>query len=123
MNRSEIQTELPLLALLPSPAKADGKTVRMCDTEQDAIAVSIRLSGLDQVVVAGRMGISETYLSLIKKGERRLTEKLLPKFCTATGWDLVRQYRAMHSAMRMAEGYSREADRLALIASYTQRAA
>lgn len=112
-----------MFSALPAPARADEKTVRMCDTEQDAIKVSILMSRKEQLKIAELMGISEAYLSLIKSGARPLTNRLLPLFCSATGWDVVRQYRAMRAGMRIAEGASREADRLAMIASYTQRAA
>lgn len=123
MNKSEIQRELPYLALLPQPVRADEKTVRMCDTELDAIKVALLMSRKEQKTIAELMGISEAYLSLIKTGGRPLTKRLLPLFCSATGWDVVRQYRAMQAGIRIAEGFNREADRIAQIASYTQRAA
>lgn len=123
MRTNGIQREMPMLAGLPQPRRADDKTVRMCDSEQDAIAVSIALSGLTQIEIASRMGISKGYLSLLKKGERALTSTRLAAFCSATSWDVVRQYRDLQVALRIATGHPREADRIALIASYARAAA
>ena len=123
MSTNGIQREIPMLAAMQAPRCADEKTVRLCDSEEDAIAVSIALSGLTQVEIARRMGISKGYLSLLKSGHRTLTVETMAKFCSATGWDVVRQYRALKMAMRIASGAPREADRIALIASYTRAAA
>lgn len=116
------QAEFPMLASLPDPQDAAEKTLRMCDSEQDAIAVSIALSGIPQVEIAKRMGISKGYLTMLKTGERVLTARMVPVLCTATGSNLVRQYRTLQSAYRIAQGRVREADRIAAIASYTRAA-
>ena len=117
------QTEFVMLASLPQPRDAAEKTLRLCDSEQDAIAVSITLSGLSQAEVARRMGISRGYLTMLKKGERVLTSRMVALLCAATGSNLVRQYRALQSALRMAQGRVRATDRIAAIASYSQVAA
>lgn len=123
MSTNGIQREIPMLAAMHAPRCADEKTVRLCDCEEDAISVSIALSGLTQTEIARRMGISKGYLSLLKSGHRTLTVAMMAKFCSATGWNVVRQYRALQVAMRIASGTPREADRIALIASYTRAAA
>jgi transcriptional regulator with XRE-family HTH domain len=111
-----------MLSALPDPRDAKEKTVRLCDSEEDAIAVSIALSGVSQAEIARRMGIAKGYVTMLKKGERVLTSDMLAAFCTATGSNCVRQYRALKSAMRMMQGAVREADRIAQIASYTKEA-
>lgn len=111
-----------MMAMLPEPRDAAEKTLRMCDTEQDAIAVSIALCGLSQAEIARRMGISKGYLTMLKTGERVLTVKMAGALCSATGSNLVRQYRTLQSALRIAQGRARESDRIASIASYTSRA-
>lgn len=117
------QGEICLLSLVPMPVDASEKTVRLCDTELDAIAVSLVLSHLPQAEIARRMNVSRSYLTMLKTGERRMSAKLLPIFCTATGSNLVRQYRAMHSAIRAAQGRARATDRIESIASFSRRAA
>ena len=111
-----------MLAGLPEPRDAAEKTLRLCDSEQDAIAVSISLSGLAQAEIARRMGISKGYLTMLKTGERVLTSRMASALCSATGTNLVRQYRTLQSALRIAQGRAREADRIAAIASYTRPA-
>lgn len=123
MRTNGIQREMPMLAGLPEPRRADEKTIRLCDGEEDAIAVAIQLSGLTQVEIAGRMGISKGYLTLLKKGERVLTTKNLAALSAATGWDVVRQYRDLQLALRITSGCPRDADRIAIAASYTRVAA
>lgn len=123
MFTTGIQREIPMLSAIPAPRCADEKTVRLCDSEQDAIAVSIALSGLTQVEIAARMGISKGYLTLLKKGERTLTSSKLSALCSATGWDVVRQYRDLQLALRITSGRPRDADRIAIAASYTRVAA
>ncbi|HDS1550710.1 TPA: helix-turn-helix transcriptional regulator [Stenotrophomonas maltophilia] len=100
---------------------ADEKTVRMCESEEDAIAVGIVLSGLTQAEIAARMGISKVYLTLMKQGQRTMTVKMLARFCSATGWNVVRQYRDLQMALRVATGTPREVDRIAQIAAHTMR--
>lgn len=117
------QREIPILSCQRSPQQATAQTLRLCETEEDAISVSIVLSGVSQAEIARRMGVSPAFVTLLKNGGRVLTSKMLPRFCAATGSDLVRQYRTLQSAFRIAQGTPRYSDRIAAIASYTQAAA
>lgn len=117
------QGEFALLGLVPQPRDAAEKTLRMCDSEQDAIAVSIQLSRISQAEIARRMGISRSYLTMLKTGERTMTTDLLGRFCVVTGSNLVRQYRELQLALRLARGHVRQHDRIAEIASHTLRRA
>lgn len=101
---------------------ADEQTMKLCESEADAIAVSIHLSGRKQSEIASLMGISEAYLSHLKRGHRSLTARMLIRFTEATGWNLVRQYRDLQSALRAAQGRPREMDRIAYIASFSEAA-
>lgn len=121
MKTDVIQREIPVLSSLPQPRMADEKTVRMCESEEDAVAVGIVLSGLTQAEIAARMGISKVYLTLMKQGQRTMTVKMLSRFCSATGWNVVRQYRDLQMALRVATGTPREVDRIAQIAAHTMR--
>jgi hypothetical protein len=117
------QYEMAILQGLRAPQNAADKTVRMCDTEQDAIAVSITLSTVSQAEIARRVGVSEQLVSAWKSGERPMRSKHVGPFCSATGSNLLRQYRALQSMMRAASGTPRAADRIASIASYSMGAA
>ena len=116
------QREMPYFQGV-SPRDASDKTLRLCDSEHDAIAVSIALSAVSQAEIARRIGVSEQLVSAWKSGERVLTAKHVGRFCCATGSNLLRQYRALQSALRMTQGRPRECDRIAAIASYSQVAA
>lgn len=117
------QKEFPILSAMQAPRFADEKTVRLCDSESDAIATALLLSRVSQAEIARRMGISAPYLTLLKKGERAMTSKLLARFSIATGSMVVQQYRDMQAGIRIATGQVRASDRIAHIASYTLRSA
>lgn len=123
MKKDVTQREIPMLSGLPAPRQADEKTIRMCESEGDAISVAIVLSGLHQSEIADRMGISGGYLTLLKQGHRYMKPRRAAQFADATGWDVLRQYRAMQMAMRMAMGTPRESDRITHIASFSKRQA
>ena len=113
------QREMPYLQGLRAPVNASDKTLRMCDTEQDAIAVSIALSALPQAEIARRIGVSEQLVSAWKSGERVMTAKHVAPFCAATGSNLIRQYRTLQTLVRAASGTPRASARIAAIASYS----
>lgn len=117
------QREFPILSTMPAPRDADERTLRRCDSEQDAIAVAIVLSRVSQAEIARRMGIAKGYLTMLKKGERVLTSDMAAALSYATGSNLVRQYRTLQTAYRIAQGRARESDRIAAIASYSQAVA
>ena len=100
---------------------ADERTLRLCFTEQDALLASIQLSGLTYREIAARMGVSKSLVNAFAKGERELTDRRTAAFCNATGTLLIRQYRELQRALRIAQGVVRERDRIASIASYSQQ--
>jgi hypothetical protein len=104
------------------PRLADERTLRMCFSEQDAIAASVTLSGLTYREIAARMGKSKSLVDAMVKGERGLTRKNTTAFCNATGTLLVLQYREMRKAMDEAMGRVRARDRMAAIVAPTQQA-
>lgn len=105
-----------------SPRMADERTLRMCFSEQDAIAASVTLSGLTYREIALRMGRSKSLIEAMVGGERNLTKKNTPAFCNATGTLLVVQYREMRKALDEATGRVRARDRMAAIVAPTQQA-
>lgn len=107
---------------IPGPRDADERTLRLCFSEQDAINASITLSGLTLREVAARMGKSKSLVNALTKGERGLTDRNTQAFCNATGWNVVKQWRAMDRAIREAAGTLRARDRMAAIVAPTQNA-
>jgi len=105
-----------------SPRMADERTLRMCFSEQDAVAASVALSGLTYREIAARMGVSKSTVNAMVKGERTLTHKRTNAFCNATGTLLVVQYREMERALREASGRIRARDRMAAIVAPTMQA-
>lgn len=101
---------------------ADERTLRLCFSEQDAIAASIALSGLTYREIAARMGKSKSLVNAMAKGERGLSHKNTRAFCNATGTLLVEQYREMERALAVAAGRVRARDRMAAICAPTQQA-
>lgn len=121
------QREFPMLCSLPAPRDASEKTLRGCDSEQDAVAVAIVLSRISQAEIARRMGVAKSLLTMLKSGERQFGEsipgdRLLAAFCAATGSNVVKQYRILQAAYRDALGRSRAIDRIHAIARHSEAA-
>lgn len=112
----------PRIEGVRSPRPADERTLRMCFSEQDAIAASVALSGLTYREIAARIGASKSLVNAMVKGERPLSARRTQAFCNATGTTLIFQYRDMERALRESAGRQRERDRLAAIVAPTQRA-
>src|SRR6185312_5963168 len=112
----------PRIEGIRSPRPADERTLRMCFSEQDAIAASVALSGLTYREIAARIGASKSLVNAMVKGERPLSARRTQAFCNATGTTLIVQYRDMERALRESAGRQRERDRIAAIVAPTQRA-
>jgi len=100
---------------------ADRKTVRLCADEQQAVRVSIHLSGLTVREIASRVGRGKSTVQRWADGTR-IPDRLVAAFCSATGTSLLRQFRELEIAEREAEGRMRKADRISAIAAPTERA-
>lgn len=104
------------------PSSAIDATVSACQSEQDAIAASITLSGLTYREIAARMGVSKSLVNAMVKGERPLSARRTQAFCNATGTYLIVQYRDLERALHVAAGRQRERDRIAAIVAPTRAA-
>lgn len=102
------------------PRDADERTLRLCFSEADAVTASIRLSGLTLEEIGARVGVSKQAVN--KWQANGLPHKRTAAFCNATGTNLVRQYRDLERALRLASGKNRESDRIASIIAPTQQA-
>lgn len=105
---------------IASPRNADERTLRLCMSEQDAVIASIRLSGLTLDVIAARIGVSKQAVS--KWQRAGVPHKRFAAFQNATGTRLIQQYSDMERAIRIAQGITRERDRIADIVAPTTQA-
>lgn len=96
-----LQTEMRFLASCPLPALADRATLLQITDE--AMAVRVSLGNRKRCAFAKAIGYSTAMLSLIEKGERRLSAQKLAAFCSLTGTLLLKQYRDLQEAMSRAE--------------------
>lgn len=108
------------LEAVPTAKPASDDVLRMCASERDAFLVSMQLSGLTYEEVGQRVGVSKQ--GVHKWRDQGVPERRTRAFCNATGTLLVIQYRELQRAIRAAQQRTREADRIAAIASM-QRAA
>lgn len=82
-----------------APKDAPAKLLRQLDSEAQAIAVSIKASGLKLACIGACMGKSEGYVSRLRSGKRPMPDRLVAPFCAATGTNLLRQYRDLQDAL------------------------
>lgn len=114
---------LPPRIELIGPRPADPETVRLCRTEQDAVAASVALSGLGYRELAARMGLKKSIVNAWARGGRDIPRKRVRAFCNATGTLLLQQWQEFDRALREAAGRQRRRDRIAEIIAPTQRRA
>lgn len=115
MSSLETQNSLRLaFGVQKGPKDAPAKLLRLLDTEQQAIAVSITYSGFKLAYIGACLGKSESYVSLLRAGKRPMPEKLVGPFCAATGTNLLRQFRDLQSALTECDA-RREVERLAAL--------
>lgn len=121
-GRQQLTGLLPSrIEAIPSPRNAPFDVLRLCNSERDAVLVSIRMSKLSQREIAARIGVSKQALSKwLREG---VPGSRVRGFCSATGTLLLQQYIAMHRAMREASGHRCENDRIGEIAAIALRAA
>lgn len=96
-----------------SPAMADDKILRLCDSERDAFLASVTLSGLTYQALAARIGVSKQAVN--KWSRCGVPGNRVRAFCNATGTQLLDQYLRVERAKRAIYGQLREADRIAQI--------
>lgn len=99
------------------PIDAPRKLVLACLQYDDlapakALAVSMKAGGRKLAYMAAHTGLSESYVSLLRSGKRRMTDALVGPLCAATGSNLLRQVWEVTAAMD-ADDERREVERLA----------
>jgi hypothetical protein len=92
----------------------------MCNTERDAVLVSLQLSGCTLETIGARIGVSKQAIS--KWGREGVPGRRVRAFCNATGTTLLKQFIDLQRAMRHISGTPREIDRIAEIAKHSEAA-
>lgn len=103
-----------------TPRNADERTLRLCESDCDAVIASIRLSGLTLDEIGARIGVSRQ--AVCKWQKHGVPAKRVTAFQNATGTRLVTQYDDMQRAIRIAQGIVRERDRIDAIVAPTRQA-
>lgn len=78
---------------------APAKVLRQVESEAQALAISIAAGHHKLVYVAACVGKSVAYVSMMKKGQRPIPDKLVGPLCAATGSNLLRQYIELNRAL------------------------
>lgn len=81
------------------PQDAPSKVVRQVESDSQALAISIRAGHHKLEYVASCIGKSVAYVSRMQNGDRPIPEKLVSPLCSATGSNLLRQYRDLQAAL------------------------
>jgi len=101
---------------MPAPKNAPRPIVGRLTDEAQAVALAIRLSGCSQAMIAKRLGVSKAYVSQLKLGQKPVPAWLVRPLGYATGCSVLRQYRDLQTALRIAEGQQRPRDVVAELA-------
>lgn len=100
MQRDVTQQKLGLaFGVHRAPKDAPRKMLALIETEAMAVAVSIRYAGCKQEYIAQCVGRSRCLVSQWVNGERRVPKNLVGPFCSATGTNLLSQFRAMQALL------------------------
>lgn len=97
-----MQHTFPFLAVCKAPKRAPDSLISKVSNAAQAVAVS--LAGVNAKGVAARLGISQPYLSQIRRGARPVPDWFVKPFCYATGTNLLAQYLDLQEALAIAKG-------------------
>lgn len=94
-----MQTSFPFLSAMPAPKDAPDSLVARISSESEAVAVSMRAKGFKQSWYAAQLGKSESYISLIASGKRRVPRWFVKPFCVLSGSNLLAQHIELQAAL------------------------
>lgn len=118
-----MQTKLPLIAPMQGrPTDAPAELLRAVRDEADAIAISMQASGSKLAFIAASLGVSESCVSLWRKGKRRMPDSRVPAFCCITQTNLLRQFRMWQEALAEATDSLSDQRRVARLARLLEAA-
>jgi hypothetical protein len=120
------QRQFTWLSAMPAPTDAPSQLLAMCTNEADAIQVALRACAgrrRSQSQLAAQMGISKSYLSEIKAGDKPMPEWMVRPFASLTGSNIVQQYRDLQEALRIVSQKPTQSDRINRMARLLEQAA
>lgn len=97
------QREFPWLSIVPQPKDVDDATLRLCRTEQEAFAATLRAKGVKYTAswFAKQLGVSSAYMSQLKAGVKPIPDWMVGPLCCLAGTNLLAQYRELQAALRI----------------------
>lgn len=118
-----MQRSFAFLSALPPPAAAPSALVARVESEAEAVAVSIALSGHKQEWIARQLGRSPAWLSRVRNGSLPVPGWMLTPFCAMTRTTLLRQYQQLQQAIAVVEFKDSAKRRVERLADELRRAA
>lgn len=118
------QRNFAFLQALPAPANADSRILSLCQTESDALILTLRFKGekFSAAWFASRLGVSASYLSQMRHG-KPIPEWIVRPLCVLAGTNLLSQYRTLRAALRIATNAQTERDRIDMLVREMRSAA
>ena len=108
MQTPDKQTEFRLAwGVHSAPKDAPVQVVRQCADEAQALQVAIASGGHKLAYIAACIGKSVPYVSQLQRGRRPIPERLVGPLCAATGSNLLRQVRDLHTALEAPDEVAR----------------
>lgn len=119
------QREFPWLSIVPSPKDVDDNTLRLCRTEQEAFAATLRAKGVKYTAswFAKHLGVSSAYMSQLKAGVKPIPDWMVGPLCCLAGTNLLAQYRELQAALRAVRQERTQRERVDEIVMRIGRAA
>ena len=118
-----MQRQFSFIGLLKAPQNAPDSIVSRIETPEQAVRVSISQKGLKLAYYATQMHISESYISRIAHGQRKVPEWFIEPFCSLSGTNLLKQHIALQEAIHMAKGDMTESQKDRQLANQLRAAA
>jgi len=81
------------------PKDAPTKLLRQIESPDQALAVAMKAGDHKLATVAAVIGKSESYVSRLRTGARRIPRRLVTPLCEATESNLLRQYMELQAAL------------------------
>jgi len=94
-----VQREFPWLSAMPSPVDAPRCVLAACTSAADALNVSIAARKFSAAKYADLLGVSPSFMSLMRHGERPIPEWFVKPLCALTGTNLLSQWFALQGAL------------------------
>jgi plasmid maintenance system antidote protein VapI len=117
------QPEIPMRGGLTAPVDAPRGVLAACESEAQALRLSIEFRGHSDSWFARELGRSRSYFSEIVNGKKAIPDWMIAPLCVLTGTNLLAQYRKWQQALNVVDAVETEAQREARIVNEWRRTA